>query len=466
MTFAFDNSYARLPAHMFTRQSAASVPAPAWIAVNTSLGAELGADPAWLVSDAALQVFAGNVVPAGAEPLAQAYAGHQFGGWNPGLGDGRALLLGEVMGRDIQLKGSGPTPYSRRGDGRAGIGPVMREYIVSEAMHALGVPTTRALAAVTTGEDIYREGAVPGAVLTRVASSHIRVGTFQLFAAKGDLVALRALYDHVVARHYSDVKTPSELLESVMKKQAFLIAKWMGLGFVHGVMNTDNVAVSGETIDYGPCAFMDDYHADSVFSAIDRQGRYAYRNQPQIAVWNLAQFATALIPLMPDQDAAIEQFTALINRFPEVYEAEWIKVFGAKLGIADPTEDDRALISDLLALMQQGGADFTNVFAHLAGDDAQDQFADRGAFQAWAARWGQRRGADFADRMAQVNPKIIPRNHQVEAVIQAGVAGDLAPFHALLAAVTQPFAPLSDATAPFAKAPTKSERVTQTFCGT
>ncbi len=466
MTFTFDNSYSRLPAGMFTRQTATPVPAPALIAVNVALGAELGVDADWLASDAALQVFAGNVVPEGADPLAQAYAGHQFGGWNPGLGDGRALLLGEVMGRDIQLKGSGPTPYSRRGDGRAWLGPVMREYIVSEAMHALGVPTTRALAAVTTGETIWREGSKPGAILTRVAASHIRVGTFQLFAAKGDLGALRALYDHVVARHYPNAKTPADLLEAVMKNQAVLIAKWMGLGFVHGVMNTDNVSVAGETIDYGPCAFMDDYHADSVFSAIDQQGRYAYANQPRIAVWNLAQFATALIPLMDNQEAAIEQFTAIINQFPDLYEAEWIKVFGAKLTIVDPSEADRDLITDLLALLQKDGADFTNVFAHLAGDAAQDQFVDRAAFQKWFARWETRRAGDFATRMAAVNPKIIPRNHQVEAVIQAGVAGDLAPFHALLAAATQPFAPLTDATEGFAKAPSRAERVTQTFCGT
>lgn len=466
MTLVFDNSYARLPARMFTRQTAVPVPAPALVAVNVALGAELGIAAEWLRSPGALQVFAGNTVPAGADPLAQAYAGHQFGNWNPGLGDGRALLLGEIMGRDIQLKGSGPTPYSRRGDGRAWLGPVMREYIVSEAMYALGVPTTRALAAVTTGETIYREGAKPGAVLTRVAASHIRVGTFQLFAAKGDLEALRALYDHVVARHYPDVKTPAALLDAVMQRQAVLISQWMGFGFVHGVMNTDNVSVAGETIDYGPCAFIDAYHADAVFSAIDQHGRYAYANQPRIAVWNLAQFATALIPLMENQDAAIAQFTAIINRFPDLYEAAWIKVFGAKLGIGEPVASDRDLITDLLALMQADGADFTNVFAHLAHDTAQDQFTDRAAFQAWQARRKERHSANAAETMATVNPKIIPRNHHVETVIQAGVAGDLAPFHALLAAATTPFAPLNDATARYAKAPSKAERVTQTFCGT
>ena len=465
----FNNSYVHLPAQMFSRQSAKPVSDPTLIVTNAPLAGILGIDPNWLSAPAARDVFAGNAVADGSEPLAAAYAGHQFGNWNPRLGDGRALLLGEVLGtdglrRDIQLKGSGPTPYSRSGDGRAWLGPVLREYLVSEAMHAMGIPTTRALAAVTTGETVQREEPLPGAIITRVAQSHIRIGTFQLMGARSDIDALSALFDHVVERHYPDADSPAALLLAVTKAQASLIAKWMSVGFVHGVMNTDNVSIAGETIDYGPCAFMDAYDAESVFSAIDQQGRYAYQNQPRIAVWNLAQFATSLILLMPDQDAAIEEFTTIINSFPAHYEAEWIAAFGAKLGFADPSKDDRDLITDLLALMQQDGADFTNTFANLAGPNAQDQFTDRDVFGAWSARW-QARGYD-AGIMAAANPVIIPRNHQVEAAIVAGTDGDFAPFHALLAAVTQPFAPVTDATAAFARAPAMDERITQTFCGT
>ena len=300
--------------------------------------------------------------------------------------------MGEVIGtdglrRDIQLKGSGPTPYSRSGDGRAWLGPVMREYLVSEAMHAMGVPTTRALAAVTTGEDVYREERLPGAVIARVAQSHIRVGTFQFFASRGDITALHALTDHVIARHYPQANGPAELLDLVIARYAKLIANWMGLGFIHGVMNTDNVSIAGETIDYGPCAFMDGFHPDSVFSAIDQYGRYAYSNQPAIGAWNMAQFATALIPLMPDREAAIEGFTVAVHRMPGLYEAEWLAVFGAKLGISDPVEDDRLLIHDLLDMMAKDGADFTNTFANLSSTKARDQFIDRDAFDAWTARW-------------------------------------------------------------------------------
>ena len=466
----FDNSYVTLPAQMFTRQNASSVADPKRIALNDDLARLLGIDTDWLHSDAARDVFAGNAVAEGSAPLAQAYAGHQFGNWNPGLGDGRALLLGEVIGtdgirRDIQLKGSGPTPYSRAGDGRSELGPVIREYLVSEAMAALGVPTTRALAALTTGETVQREGPMPGGILTRVAQSHIRVGTFQRFAARGDIAALSALYDHVVARHYPDAETPLALLQMVVAAQANLVAHWMSLGFIHGVMNTDNVSIAGETIDYGPCAFMDVYHPATVFSAIDRQGRYAYQNQPQIAVWNLAQFATALIPLMPDQDQAVEVFTKAINEFPALYAAAWLNRFAAKIGITSPTEDDATLIHDLLALMQNDGADFTNVFANLAGPQARDQFTDRAAFQDWATVWQYRRAADYAQVMAAANPAIIPRNHQVEAAIVAARAGDFAPFHRALSAFTAPFS-VTDDTRPYTAAPTEGERVTRTFCGT
>lgn len=467
MQIPFDNTYAKMPVQMFTAQMPTPVRAPALIATNTALATQLGIEPADLTTQEAAQVFAGNHIPAGASPLAQVYAGHQFGNWNPQLGDGRAVLLGEVVGtdgirRDIQLKGSGPTPYSRRGDGRAWLGPVMREYLVSEAMHAMGVPTTRALAAVTTGENVLREEVLPGAVITRVAQSHIRVGTFQYFAAQGDMTSLHALTDHVIARHYPQANGPAELLDAVIARYAALIAKWMGLGFIHGVMNTDNVSIAGETIDYGPCAFIDGFNPDAVFSAIDQFGRYAYSNQPGIGAWNMAQFATSLIPLMPDRDAAIADFTAAVHRFPVIYESEWLAVFGAKLGLANVSEDDRTLITDLLDLMAKDGADFTNTFAALN----RDQFLDRAAFDAWATRWHLRRSDNAAAIMAKANPQIIPRNHQVEAAIQAGRTGDYAPFHALLSAVTAPYDALTDTSRPFARAPSKDEQVTRTFCGT
>ncbi|MEL7178807.1 MAG: YdiU family protein [Pseudomonadota bacterium] len=465
MHIPFDNSYAQLPPQMYTAQLPTPVKTPQMIAYNADLAAVLGIDAAALDTPEAAQVFAGNHIPDGAAPLSQVYAGHQFGNWNPQLGDGRAVLLGEVVGadgirRDIQLKGSGPTPYSRQGDGRAWLGPIMREYLVSEAMHAMGVPTTRALAAVTTGEDVYREEVLPGAIITRIAQSHIRVGTFQFFASRGDMTALHALTDHVIARHYPDANGPAELLDLVIARYAALIAKWMGLGFIHGVMNTDNVSIAGETIDYGPCAFMDGFHPNSVFSAIDQFGRYAYANQPGIGAWNMAQFATALIPLMPDREAAIEDFTAAVHRMPALYEAAWLRELGAKLGIAEPVEDDRTLITDLLDLMTKDGADFTNTFAHLNSPQARDQFIDRDGFDAWAARWRSRNPS--SELMAQANPQVIPRNHRVEEVIVAGRNGDYAPFHALLAAVTRPYDPHPD----FARAPSKDEQVTRTFCGT
>ncbi|SFR41370.1 Uncharacterized conserved protein YdiU, UPF0061 family [Yoonia tamlensis] len=466
MKIPFDNSYVNLPAQMFVATAPTPVPAPALIIYNQALGDALG-----IQGDPDAAVFAGNLIPEGAAPIAQAYAGHQFGQWNPQLGDGRAVLLGEVVAadgtrRDIQLKGAGQTPFSRRGDGRAWLGPVLREYLVSEAMHALGVPTTRALAAVTTGQDIYREEILPGAIVTRVASSHIRVGTFQYFAARQDLAALQALTDHVIARHYPTATGPTDLLDQVIARTAKLVARWMGLGFIHGVMNTDNMSIAGETIDYGPCAFIDGFHPGQVFSAIDRQGRYAYANQPQIAAWNMAQFATALIPLMPDQDAAIEQFTQAVNRFGDIYLAQWRAVFAAKLGITAPVAEDTALITDLLDLMAVERTDFTSLFAQLSGENPRDLFIDRPAFDAWALRWHARRAPDFLKIMAGANPQIIPRNHQVEACIQSAVSGDFAPFHALLGAVTQPFAPLNAATAQFAKPPTDAELVKQTFCGT
>ena len=471
MTIAFDNTYARLPDRFFVRQNPAAVAEPGLIAVNAPLAQALGLDPDLLRPDW-VAIFAGNALPEGATPIAQAYAGHQFGGWVPQLGDGRALLLGEIVapdGRrfDLQLKGSGPTAFSRRGDGRAWIGPVIREYIVSEAMAALGVPTTRALAAVTTGEVVWRETARPGAVLARVAASHIRVGTFQYFAARDDTEALRILTDHVIARHYPDAETPLDLLDRVVAAQARLIARWMSLGFIHGVMNTDNMAISGETIDYGPCAFMDAYHPEKVFSSIDQFGRYAYGNQPQIALWNLAQFASCLLPLMGEEGPAVEAATVSINRLPEIYAAEWLRLFRAKIGLATEEPDDRALVEALLTRMAEGRADFTRTFRGLAEGTAAAEFPDPALFDGWAADWTRRlaREADPNAVLRAANPVYIPRNHRVEEAIRAAVNGDLAPFHRLNEVLARPFERRAEAEG-YDAAPAKDEVVTRTFCGT
>lgn len=466
----FDNSYASLPPRFYTRQVAQPVRAPRLLAFNAALAADLGITPGDPADMAA--VFGGNALPEGAAPLAQVYAGHQFGGFSPQLGDGRALLLGEVVDReghrrDIQLKGSGQTPYSRMGDGRAWLGPVLREYLLSEAMHALGVPTTRALAAVLTGESVYRETALPGAVLTRVAASHIRVGTFQYFAARRDMEGLQALYDHTRARHYPQADSPARMLESVIAAQARLVAKWLSIGFIHGVMNTDNTSLSGETIDYGPAAYMDTYHPMTVYSSIDAHGRYAYDNQARVIVWNMAQLATALVPLMPDTDAAISQFTDAINAMPALIETARLAAFRPKLGLTGDDPADAALIDDLLALMQDGQADFTNTFRALAQGRARDQFTDRAAYDAWDARWRERlQDEDGAEaRMLAANPAYIPRNHRVEEMIQAAVAGDMAPFERLLGVLSDPFTDQpgqEDLTHP----PLAHEIVSQTFCGT
>jgi len=472
----FDNSYARLPAHMFARQDPTPVAAPGLIGLNAALAREMGLDPDEMASPDWIAVFAGNRIPPGAEPLAQAYAGHQFGNWVPQLGDGRAVLLGEHVGPDgrrwdIQLKGAGRTPFSRMGDGRAWVGPVIREYIVSEAMHALGVPTTRALAAVSTGEPVYREGAMPGAVLTRVASSHLRVGTFQYFAARQDIDALRQLTDMAIARHYPGTTGALGLLEQVTAAQARLIAQWMALGFIHGVMNTDNAHVGGLTIDYGPCAFMDAYHPGRVFSSIDQMGRYAYGNQPQIAVWNVAQLASSLLPLIdPDEAAAVEAATPLVHGFADIYQAEWLNRFRAKLGLARALEGDQALIESLLDRMARLGVDFTRAFRGLAEGTAAAEFPEPEAFTTWQADWHARLAAegrsltDAQAAMRRVNPAIIPRNHQIEAAITAAVAGDFAPFHALNAALAAPFDAAPDH--PLRAAPVPAEIVRRTFCGT
>ncbi|MEL6807329.1 MAG: YdiU family protein [Pseudomonadota bacterium] len=457
----FDNSYAALPDAFFTRLDPTPVSKPQMMAWNKGLACDLGIEG----PDAA--VFAGNTVPAGAAPLAQLYAGHQFGSYNPQLGDGRAILLGEVIDangtrRDIQLKGSGPTPYSRMGDGRAWLGPVLREYVVSEAMHALGIPTSRALAAVATGDPVYREqGALPGAVLTRVAASHLRVGTFQIFAHRGHIDELRTLTDYAIARHWPEADGPMGLLSSVCEAQADLIAAWMSVGFIHGVMNTDNCTISGETIDYGPCAFMDAYEGGRVFSSIDQMGRYAYGNQPRIAVWNMAQLATALIQLFEDKDKAVEEATAIVHAMPGQLQAAWLRRFGAKVGLDTPTADHQPLIEELLTMMQTDGADFTNTFAALGTDSARDQFTNRDAFDAWAQRW-QAETPD-TDLMARTNPQIIPRNHRIEAMIEAAVAGDMGPFERLSNALATPF----QATDPdLHRPPSSDEIVPATFCGT
>ena len=469
MTFSasFDNSYAALPDGFYTRITPTPVADPRLLAFNADLAASLGINAG---PDDLAFILGGNELPQGAAPLAQLYAGHQFGNYNPQLGDGRAILLGEVVDsqgirRDIQLKGSGPTPYSRGGDGRAWLGPVLREYVVSEAMHALGLPTTRALAAVATGEDVFRETALPGAVLTRVAASHLRVGTFQVFAHRGETDNLRTLTQYAIDRHYPQSEGPMGLLQAVCAKQADLIAGWMSFGFIHGVMNTDNCAISGETIDYGPCAFMDAFHANRVFSSIDRQGRYAFSNQPQIAVWNMAQLATALIQQMDDSDAAIAEATDIVHAMPAQIEAAYLKRFAAKIGISDARPDDLALIDDLLALMQKDGADFTNTFRALSGDAAQDQFTDRAAFAAWQTRWQQRIATESNPKsvMNAANPAVIPRNHRIEAMIAAAVSGDMAPFTRLMQALAKPF---EDTDADLHRPPTEQEIVPATFCGT
>ncbi len=489
----FDNSYARLPERFFAALAPTPVSAPELIALNEALADELGLDPAWLGSSDGVSMLAGNSVPDGATPLAMAYAGFQFGNWVPQLGDGRAILLGEVIDRagrrrDIQLKGSGPTPFSRGGDGRSALGPVLREYIVSEAMSRLGVPTTRALACVATGDDVMRESALPGAVLTRVASSHIRVGTFQYFAARGDEEGLRLLADHVIERHHpacAEAEAPYlALLQAVLDRQAELIAVWQSIGFIHGVMNTDNTTVSGETIDYGPCAFMDTYRAQTVYSSIDRGGRYAFGNQPGIAQWNLASFAQALLPLLgPDEEAAVEAGNAVLRSFPDRFVAAYLERMRAKLGLGLGLEEegDAELYQGLLDRMEEGGADFTNTFRALAElvdeeSDAGRALADRGAapagFDEWLGRWRgrlrreERPASEHVARMRSANPAYIPRNHRVEEAIVAAVERrDFGPFHALVGVLERPFEEQPGAEA-LALPPRPEEIVHQTFCGT
>lgn len=486
--FGFDNSYQRLPERFYARLDPVPVESPRLIALNRSLGDELGLGIASLEPEAAA-IFSGNRLPADAQPIAQAYAGHQFGTFVPQLGDGRAILLGEVVDRegkrrDIQLKGSGQTPFSRRGDGRAALGPVLREYIISEAMHALGVPTTRALAAVTTGEPVYRERVLPGAVLTRVAASHVRIGTFEYFAARGDFEAVRQLADYVLARHYPELDGETRylaLLDAVADRQASLVARWMQVGFIHGVMNTDNMAISGETIDYGPCAFMDTYDPETVFSSIDHGGRYAFANQPKIAQWNLARLAETLLPLIaPEPQTSVARATDVVIAFSEKFEAFWLKGMRRKLGFATARPEDRSLIQQLLDAMHQGKADFTLTFRRLceaaedirANDGVRRLFLAPGLFDTWAERWRERLDrepqppGERAAAMRAVNPAFIPRNHRVEEALGAAVErGDFEPFEVLRAVLGHPF-DAQPAMAAFAEPPEPSERPYRTFCGT
>jgi uncharacterized protein YdiU (UPF0061 family) len=488
MQISFDNSYARLPDRFYARAVPAPFPAPKLIRLNRSLAVELGLDPDSLEGPAGLTVLSGQEIAANSEPIALAYAGHQFGGFVPQLGDGRAILLGEVIDRegkrrDIQLKGAGRTAFSRGGDGRAAVGPVLREYLISEAMAALGIPTTRALAAVTTGEPVVRETMLPGAVLTRVASSHVRVGTFQFFAARDDTEALRLLADHVIARHYPDAAEAARpyraLLEGVIAAQADLVARWLLVGFIHGVMNTDNMSVSGETIDYGPCAFMDAYDPATVFSSIDRMGRYAYGNQPQMAHWNLTRLAEALLPLLnEDQDAAIEEAQEALAAFGSIFEQAYHNGLRRKLGLGAEHDEDIELASEILGAMSANQVDFTLFFRRLgeavsgADEPVRSLFVDPTVFDAWAPRWRARLAEDAEPvavrraAMDAVNPAFIPRNHLVEAMITAAIEReDYGPFEEMLSVLSRPYED-QPGFAAYAVPPKSHERVLATFCGT
>ncbi|MBZ2190105.1 YdiU family protein [Alcanivorax sp. JB21] len=489
-----ENSYASLPASMFAHCEPTAVKAPVITLFNTALATSLGLDAAALNTPEGAMLLGGNTVPAGSTPLAQAYAGHQFGHPNM-LGDGRAILLFEQRAPDgqlydIQLKGAGRTPYSRGGDGRAGLGPMLREYIISEAMQALGIATTRSLAVVSTGEPVQRETALPGAVLTRVATSHVRVGTFQFAASREDKASLQALVDFVIARHYLQLKlqlqpqlasdsgsasnTALVLIEAVMDRQIDLVVDWMRVGFIHGVLNTDNVTLSGETIDYGPCAFMDSYHPETVFSSIDHQGRYAYANQPAITQWNLARFAETLLPLIADDpEQAVAPATDLIRSFPQRYAEKWLAMMRRKLGLFGEDPADEALATDLLKWMQSQAADYTNTFRDLSSETRPEGAPyDSADFRSWYDRWQARLAkntkplASSLCLMRNSNPAIIPRNHQVEKALDAASSqNDLAPTQQLLAVLATPYEDGPDKAA-FKAPPAPEERVCQTFCGT
>ena len=473
----FDNSYARLPGSFYARVNPTPVTRPRLVLFNRPLALSLGLDPEAFSGPDAAAFFTGNEIFQGAEPIAQAYAGHQFGNLTR-LGDGRAILLGEHLTPsgarfDIQLKGAGPTPYSRSGDGRAALGPMLREYLISEAMHALGIPTTRSLAVAATGEPVFREEPLPGAILTRVAASHIRVGTFVNFAAMGDTDALRGLSDYTLRRHFPD-RAESEypalgLLEEVMERQASLIAHWMRVGFVHGVMNTDNMALSGETIDYGPCAFVDAYDPAAVFSSIDRFGRYAFGQQSRIAAWNLARFAEALLPILhPDQDTAIARATEMLESFEGRYHRHWLAAMRGKLGLFSEEPDDASLADELLNWMHQTRADHTHTFRNLRPHATPEHDA---AFAEWHARWTERLAQqpqsemETACLMNSHNPAVIPRNHEVEAALAAATNDDLAPLERLHAALSTPYEETGKPDA-LRNPPPPGTPPCRTFCGT
>jgi len=489
MRLGFEHSYSALAPRFYARVDPATVANPELAVFNRQLAEELGLKPD-IVEREAAAMLSGNRLPDDSNPIAMAYAGHQFGSFVPQLGDGRAILLGELRGRDgvlrdIQLKGSGLTPFSRNGDGRAALGPMLREYLISEAMHALGIPTTRSLAVVTTGEKVLREGVRPGAVLTRVAASHVRVGTFQYFAARGDQDGVQELLDYVIARHYPDAHDADvpalAVLNAVAQRQAALIADWMLVGFIHGVMNTDNMAISGETIDYGPCAFMDTYNPNTVFSSIDHNGRYAYANQPAIAQWNLARLAETLLPLIDsDSDKAVTLATEVIQPFIEQFDAQFLEGMRRKIGLASAMESDADLIKRLFATMQGAEADFTLTFRRLAAaaerssEEAglHELFADPSGIDNWLQDWRRRlehdpqSAAERAASMRRINPAFIPRNHRVEAALNAACErSDFKPFHELLGILERPFDDQPEV-AEYGQPPEPSERVLRTFCGT
>lgn len=476
----FDNSYARLPKLFFTRVNPTPVEAPSMIIFNDAYAKQLGLDVQPFYEESGVATLSGNQLPQGAEPIAQAYAGHQFGHFNM-LGDGRAILLGEHITPanervDIQWKGPGRTPYSRGGDGRAAIGPMLREYIMSEAMHALGIPTTRSLAVVSTGQPVFRETELPGAVLTRTAASHLRVGTFQYAANWGTFEELQTLADYAIERHFPDIADDKDryllFLQKMMERQASLIAKWQLVGFIHGVMNTDNMAISGETIDYGPCAFMDIYHPGTVFSSIDTQGRYAYGNQPNIGGWNIARFAEALLPLLHENpDEAVRIAQEMLQQYPKLYYTQWLSGMRAKLGIFNEEVADAELVEQLLKLMQEHQADYTNAFVALTFDQ-QTTMHSHPDFQQWYEQWQTRlsRQANSKDAVHQLmrnsNPAIIPRNHRVEEALDAAVKrGDYLVMKQLLEVLANPFAHSAEQQA-YASLPEPSNRPYRTFCGT
>jgi len=474
------SSYASLPDRFFARVQPTHVAAPGLIKFNQALASELGLDLSGLDATGLANLFSGNVLPPGSVPIAMAYAGHQFGHFVAQLGDGRAILLGEARDRsgvlrEVQLKGSGRTPYSRSGDGRAALGPVLREYLVSEAMQALAIPTTRSLAAVTTGESVRRETTTPGAIVTRVAASHVRVGTFEYFAARGDTAGTKILADYVINRHYPQCahdKNPYlALLQQVVSRQADLIARWMNVGFIHGVMNTDNMAISGETIDFGPCAFMDTFDPATVFSSIDEHGRYAYANQPNAALWNLARFAETLLPLIDaDTPRAIGAATETIATFEALFNDSWLVGMRRKLGLSTPEPGDRQLAADFLTAMHRNRADFTSSFRSLCA--AARDHRDPHGYDDWAPRWRARMKLEAtqpearAESMQQANPAYIPRNHRVEQVIVAAVErGDYAPFEEFSQVLAAPYA-ARETFAGYENPPQPHERVLHTFCGT